>query len=197
MKLIVLSPEFDFPNEAAAVTKLLDAGLAHFHLRKKSWDLEAVNAFLEQIPTAYHHRIAVHYVQPMIERINFHGIKPKADGRVISTSIHHEGELNASIHELKYAFLGPVFTSISKDDYHPVYGKNQFEKMLNGYNGNTDIIAIGGITFDKVEQCVEMGFDGVATIGAVWGQPYEFHLEKVVSNFKKFESVCQPFSHLC
>ena len=49
MELIVISHPDSWENEAQTVTKLLEAGLERFHLRKPEWSEEAIRAQLERI----------------------------------------------------------------------------------------------------------------------------------------------------
>ena len=57
MKIIVLThPEF-LPDEAEALTCLLDKGLDRLHLRKPGCSEAQLEALIRQLPTEYYKRI--------------------------------------------------------------------------------------------------------------------------------------------
>lgn len=69
---------------------------------------------------------------------------------------------------LSYCFLSPVFDSISKQGY--AAGSFDQERLSSALArpARPPVIALGGITPDRVPQVHAMGLDGVAVIGAVW-----------------------------
>jgi len=75
-----------------------------------------------------------------------------------------------------YAFFGPIFESISK----PKYASNlDFKKELeHRKNNETSLVALGGITSDKIKTALEYGFDDVALLGTLWNS------NNPIENFK-------------
>ena len=74
----------------------------------------------------------------------------------------------------EYVFLGPVFRSISKKGYGPKISLNQIFSVLkndalNHLSKKPKVYALGGIRKKKMIRLAEVGFSGVALLGAVWG----------------------------
>ena len=99
---------------------------------------------------------------------------PTSFGRSItSRSCHDLSTLRTSLGCFDAVFFSPVFSSISKKGYGT---RAEFcEEALAGLlaartaaERRTEVIALGGITAERVARCAEFGFDGVAVLGAVW-----------------------------
>ena len=87
----------------------------------------------------------------------------KSKGFTLSTSIHDLSELNALSKAFDYTFYGPVFESISKPGYKP-----KTKEIILPNNKEIKIIAIGGVTPDKISELEKLNFDGAAFLGAIW-----------------------------
>jgi thiamine-phosphate pyrophosphorylase len=72
--------------------------------------------------------------------------------------------------------LGPVFPSLSKEGHRPAadFPWEELKGVLSGTGkrGHCRVLAIGGVTAERLGRCVELGFDGAAALGAVWGDPH-------------------------
>jgi len=176
--MIVIS-ESDFrPGEAAIVNTLFQAGLDLFHIRKYEASEKEIAEFIAQIEPEYreklvlnrHHDLGMslglkrfHYSEKdrrIWSETNWKGMDP---GLVYSTSVHSLEEFNDLPAHFSYAFLSPVFDSISKPDYKAA--KFDFSKRRNK---ETKLIGLGGIQGNNAAQAIEMGFDGIALLGAIW-----------------------------
>lgn len=83
--------------------------------------------------------------------------------RWIGRSAHNSDEAKAAIQQgADYVFLGPIWETESHPDREPL-GPEAIRAAGPGH-----VIAIGGITVDRVAQCVAAGAYGVAVISAVW-----------------------------
>jgi thiamine-phosphate pyrophosphorylase len=81
-------------------------------------------------------------------------------------------------------FLSPVFPSISKPGYHPAIDSKIIAARLSRrthHERKTAVIALGGITLANVIRCAELGFDGVAILGALW------HAAEPLAVFEQFQ----------
>lgn len=68
---------------------------------------------------------------------------------------------------LDYAFLSPIYDSISKQGYGAAaFERNQLQATLA--NCPTPIVALGGITAGRLNDLRICGFAGAAVIGSVW-----------------------------
>lgn len=195
MELIVLSDPTYFKGEASLINQLFEAGLPVFHLRKPGSDRLTYASLIAEINERYHDRIALHGFHeviidfPSIKRLHYpewlrkqickdeiHRKDPALENCIRSTSIHHLKELD-QLEGFDYTFYGPVFNSISKPGYAGVAGA---DLVLPERKNDVRIIALGGIDAGKVAQIKHIGFDGLATLGAIWNKK-----EQALDNFKK------------
>ena len=96
--------------------------------------------------------------------------------------------------KLDYIFFGPVYESISKSGYKPkvplseifsLFKSNEFQESPN----KPKIYALGGIRRKKLKRLSEVGFDGVALLGSVWGSRDPVKAFKEFVNFEVGNSV--------
>lgn len=86
----------------------------------------------------------------------------------------------------EYAFLSPVFSSISKEGYA---SKLDFSiEISKRTNHTTKLIALGGIQFENIHQAIAFGFDDVALLGAIWES------NNPLENFKKCQQTDLSYS---
>jgi hypothetical protein len=167
MKLIVISSPTPVPNEHQTINSLFEDGLEIFHIHKPGFSLEEINNFIQQIPSKYHNQIALHSGFP-----KFHSIQELQD--------------SGSWRGASYAFLSPIFDSISKRGYKSKFSqeltRNELVK-ISEISGK-QVIALGGIDEDKIEICRTLGFSGVAILGAIWNS------ENPVEKFKRIKYLC-------
>ncbi len=188
MKLILISCESGEMNEMLRLEQMFRGGLETFHLRKPDWDLDKTAEFLDRLDAQYHGQVVLHDHYELTQRYKVRGVhlnernKDKWDDYLTgplqrSASFHSPEELESMPDmNCSYVFLSPVFPSISKAGYIPRYTEDELAAGL----ASTDIpvIALGGITPEKVYRCRKMGFAGVAVLGGIWNSadPFEqFH----------------------
>lgn len=180
MKLIVLSPPENFPNEKEIIISLFENGLEIFHLHKPNFSKEEIRPgesvlwriknFIQQFPEKYQDKIFLHSDFP-----KFHSLE----------------ELENYKGKYEYTFLSPIFDSISKPGYKSKFSHELHEfsriklELIRAISGK-NIIALGGIDEDKIKICRELGFAGVAVLGAIWKS------ENPVEKFKKIQRLCHP-----
>ncbi len=83
-------------------------------------------------------------------------------------------ELNDLKDSLDYAFFGPVYHSVSKKGYSPKISLSEIfafftSGKLKMLPKVPNIYALGGIRKKKIKKLSEIGFNGVALLGSVWG----------------------------
>ena len=179
MKLIILSSAKELLDEAAQINQLFDNGLELFHLRKPEWDIDEIRELLFGINPDYLNRIVVHHSHELAIEFQLKGIHIREQGKralgeklksyvrgfrdrgfTISGSFHSREDIVNNKVKYDYVFLSPVFDSISKKDYQ---GKG-FD--VNDLTGN--IFALGGVNENNIDNADQLGYNGVAAIGAVW-----------------------------
>ena len=199
MKLLVLSPENTFADENEIIKILFDEGLEYFHVRKPSYSKEQLSAYIEKIPPEYHPKMVLHTHHELTELFEIGGIhynkrapesEVKSGNFSCSISYHSLNELRASGEKYNYVFLSPVFNSISKEGYKANQELGQLKEFLKKTTtlNFPPIIALGGINENNIETCAQMGFNGVAVLGAVWKNDSS---KAVIKKFKTLQNLCK------
>ena len=75
---------------------------------------------------------------------------------------------------MDYSFFGPVYNSISKQGYGPKVSIESIREYFSMENCSP-VFALGGIRRNKVRHLLEIGFSGVALLGAVWSRKDPVH----------------------
>lgn len=101
--------------------------------------------------------------------------------RVISTATHSIEEFNGLESCFEYAFLSPVYPSISKENYFSE--KNLLDEIKKRTNFQTKIIALGGISAANALKTIENGFDDFALLGTIWNS------KTPIENFKLCQQI--------
>ncbi len=193
MQIIVIShPEF-LPDEAQLITALFEAGLQRFHLRKPDATEEEVEALLLKIPQQYYPHIVVHNHHALALRYPLRGVHlnarhpqvPKGYQGGVSCSCHSLEEAARWKPTMDYVFLSPIFDSISKEGYHSAYTDDSLTQAAAKGIIDQKVIALGGITPQRIPYLHSKGFGGAAVLGTIWHAPTA---EAVVQSFLLFSS---------
>ena len=166
MKLIVISHPTFFPNEHRVIESLFENGLEIFHIHKPNFSEQEIQNYIQQFSEKYHSRIFLHSEFP-----KFHSLK----------------ELEECKEKYGHAFLSPIFDSISKIGYKSNFDLYELKKKVPSLlvEGQRGVIALGGIDEDKIEICRELGFEGVAVLGAIWNN------KNPLKKFLRIKEKCQ------
>lgn len=177
MKLIIITNEEIFEEEGLVLNKLFDEGLETLHLRKPLAGQVEVSSLLEQVSEKYYERIVLHDHFDLLKSCSLKGvhlnrrnsIRPSFKVASVSRSCHTIECLNESMGTYDYMFLSPIFNSISKSGYKSAFTKEQLLEAKSKNIINDKVIALGGVTLETVSLVAEYGFEGVAVLGAIWG----------------------------
>lgn len=174
MKLIaVTTPDF-WPGEAGAITALLaHGGFCRVHIRKPGADAAQIESLLEAIPGELRHRLSLHDCLELaaaglaggVHLNSRNPVPPEGFNGIISRSCHSLEEVRRHAAAADYLFLSPIFDSISKTGY-----KGAFSTAgLKSSGVITDkVIALGGVTPERIPDLEHIGFGGAAMLGAAW-----------------------------
>lgn len=202
MKLAVISPPDERPNEIATVGAMFAAGLERYDLRKPSWDIAHVAWWLEAIPARWRGSVFVHSHPDLAHGFRTGAIHLRDDGNapadpglyvprgcLTSRSCHDVAAVKASLGRYDSLLFGPVFPSISKQGHGPVsdHVLADLREVLAARvpaERRTEVLAIGGVTAQRLPRCRTLGFDGVAILGAVWSAA------DPVAAFIEFQNAC-------
>jgi len=195
--MIVITNPSAIANEISIIDSLFEEGLSLLHIRKPGFSAFEIAQFIQQIKLEYRSKLALHNHHNLAEdfginRIHFSEKERKnsfltdRNQKIFSTSTHAIEDFNALENDFDYAFLSPVFTSISKENYYPK--QNLFEALKRRTNFNTKVIALGGISDENIKKTLENGFDDVAVLGAVWNH------EHPIKQFKLCQKIVHSYS---
>ena len=92
----------------------------------------------------------------------------RSSGLSLSYSCHSLSEVELRKPKMDYVFLSPIFDSISKRGYRSKFSLSELQKA--GAEGIIDsrVVALGGITKDKLPLLQSLHFGGAAMLGAIW-----------------------------
>lgn len=195
--MIVITNPSAISKEINIIESLFEEGLSLLHIRKPDFSEMEMAQFIHQIKLEFRSKLVLHHHHELsedfgISRIHFSEKDRKNNFDYpasfskpcrYSTSTHSIEDFNALENDFDYAFLSPVFKSISKEDYYPK--ENLSEALKSRTNHHTKCIALGGIYSEKIKKTLENGFDNVALLGAIWNN------ENPVKQFK----LCQKIVH--
>jgi len=194
--MIVISNPYGIENEIKVMNALFEEGLNLLHIRKPEFAELEIAQFIHQIKLEHRNRLVLHNHHALagdfgIDRIHFSEKERKSNtdsslkfaSTYTSTSSHSIEDFNSLEYNFDYAFLSPVFKSISKENYHPE--TDLFEALKKRNNYKTKVVALGGIDFQNITKILENGFDDFALLGSIWNN------ENPVKEFK----LCQQIAH--
>lgn len=182
MIIVITRPDF-FEGEAERIAQLLQSGRADLvHIRKPQHlddpdNLESLENLLRALPPALyprlvlhdHHELAVKYGLRGVHLNRRNPVPPHGWQGAVSRSCHSIQEL-AECRRQPYAYLSlsPIFDSISKQGYHAAFTAAELEEARRQGIIDKRVMALGGVTFDKIEQVRQMGFGGAMILGDAW-----------------------------
>jgi thiamine-phosphate pyrophosphorylase len=177
MRLVIISPESADPRELPAVEGFFAAGLERYHLRKPSWSSQALADWLDALPPVWRPRVILHQHPSLAATFGLGGTHDRdvlgnaaQDG--CSRSCHDLGSLRRHLAGYPALLFGPVFPSLTKPGYGPSpdFPWQGLKSVLAERSpAHARVIAVGGVTAAGLPRCLELGFDGAAVLGAVWG----------------------------
>ncbi|AZA72311.1 thiamine phosphate synthase [Chryseobacterium indoltheticum] len=176
--IIVITPEEVVQNETEIINELFQEGLNLLHIRKPFINSEEMTDFIQKIDSKFHQKLVLHSHYDLakdfnISRFNFrevdrqNGLFQSFTDKIISTSVHDIETFNLLSEDWEYAFISPVFPSISKKGYGE--NSNILNDIKKRDHQNVQLIALGGINENNIKEVFESEVDGVALLGAIWG----------------------------
>lgn len=204
LKLVVVSPAKDVPDETTLVTKMFEYGLMTFHLRKPKYSTNQMKEYLKDIPAHFHNRIVIHSHHNLALKFDLKGIhlgrihlskkwkyffvrlRLKMRFEQTSKSRSYTKLQQAYIAEnqnFDYFLIGTVFNNITGQLYSGFY-----EEAVIAINKNTGkkLIARGGTTPQTIKKTLDYGFAGISFNSYLWDAEHPFeNFEKILETFRK------------
>lgn len=187
MKWIVITlPQF-IENEAEYIEQLFEDGIDLLHLRKPNSCIKDCERLIREIQPKWYSKIVVHDHFELSVKYQLHGIHlnqrcsqiPKRFTGSISRSCHNMQEVKENKAYYDYVFLSPIFDSISKQGYQHAFTNEELHKAAQEGVIDQKVIALGGITYEKIPQIKKWNFGGAAFLGDIWKKILSSH-DKVV-----------------
>lgn len=181
---MVITPESPEENEVEKILSLLGCGVSRVHFRHPGMSEKETMALLEQIPQKFRHAITLHDYFNLAERygcgiqINSRNNSIPNGVTTISQSCHSLDEAHRLFGIRDYVTLSPVFDSISKKGYSANCSLINDVKIADKQS-LPPLIALGGITFEKLPALKEADFAGAAMLGAIWNTNFNESLNKI------------------
>jgi len=215
VKLIVISSSStNIENEPQLITRLFEAGLPSFHLRKNKMSTKKMKEYIKQIPKHFHDRIIIHSHHNLMFSFNLRGIhltskhkrsklktlltirliQLKKPSLEVTTSFKTLGELYETKHQYDYdyVFLSPVFEN---DTSKFQSGFSEYGLKLAIEKTNWDVIARGGINIESIEKANNIGFRGVAFYSFLWSSEDPISsFQKIIDRFNELNITFRKFS---
>ncbi|WP_278745692.1 thiamine phosphate synthase [Muribaculum intestinale] len=168
---IAITPPDIRPEEAEAIAAILDAGWDFVHLRHPGASLRDMRNLIESIGPHNHRRLKLHGHFDLLCDFNLGGIHlnrrcPEAPSYFsgnISRSCHSIAEAKECARKYDYITLSPIFTSISKPGYHGAFTAEELSTIPPN-----KVVALGGITPERVADIRSLPFAGYAVLGYLW-----------------------------
>ena len=177
---VITLPEA-FAGEAECLEAMLSAGLGKLHLRRPGGTTERL---LEQLAPRWASRLVVHGDVALARKyrvLQVHGsVQMLGSGLSVSTSVHSKEELDRLPEGLEYAFISPVFDSISKPGYKRKEGLLEMGQGLLPCRP----VGLGGVCAGTIGLMLEHGWRGAAVLGWIWEEPRE-----AVSRFEQLKKI--------
>jgi thiamine-phosphate pyrophosphorylase len=206
MKLIVISSSATLENEADTITRLFEAGLETFHLRKHKLSTRKTKELIRLIPAHFHNRIVLHSHHMLARKFNLKGIhltkthkkrkvrtlfriwilRLRRPALIITTSFSSIGDLlEPHPFQYDYAFLSPIFDSLNSK-----FQGGFTEHSLRSAMGKTKmgVIARGGVDIEAIAKAEDLKFGGLAFYTSLWGSKdpvMEFN--KIIRRFEELK----------
>ena len=195
--MIVISNPTAIINETNIIHALFEEGLELFHIRKPDASEEELRFYINAIDSKYHSKLVLHQQHRLIDEFQLERLHFTEKVRqticdtyqkpvpFLSTSVHTIADFNNLAESYDYAFISPIYPSISKTDYKPT--QNLLEQTKERTNWKTKWIALGGISAENIAATLTQGFDDVALLGTIWNST------NPIQNFKRCQKIVPTY----
>lgn len=186
MKLIVVSSANKSKSEIRHIVDFFEGGMDLFHIKKKGFSKRKMEDYIKMIPKKYHSKLVLHSHYGLASKYSLRGIhisrskkNKKGLGSIrywytklfngklhISKSFHSiQGMVNDS-KKYDYVFLSPVFDNHNMSVFSAAFSEKQLRNVL--YKTKHNVVALGGVTTERVEVARRTGFYGTALHSTIW-----------------------------
>lgn len=175
--ILISEPQF-FEGEAGIINTLFADGLPCLHLRKPDATMDEIRLLMEKIEMRFHPKIMLHSHFELANDYSVRGLHFNERNKGLieqfagfsgtkSSTAHSIEALNNIPPGIDYVLFSPLFPSISKSGYRREWDFVELQKALQRTR-NVRVVALGGITHERIAEVNALGFDDYAMLGSVW-----------------------------
>ena len=176
MKIIAITSPKIIAEDAYLIRSLLKMDVFSVHLRKPEATIHECRQLLAQLTNNERAKIIIHDYPELYDEFALKGIHinknitslPNNYCGFKTRSCHSLEEIEIYKNEYDYLFLSPIFDSISKVGHQSNFTHAELLKASIKGTIDNKIIALGGITLDKIPYFKELNFGGIAMIGGIY-----------------------------
>lgn len=176
MKIIAITSPKVTDADEYIIKGLVKRGIDIVHFRKPDSGIEECRSLLLKLTSGERSKIVVHDYPSLYEEFSLLGIHvnknvtslPEGYSGLKTRSCHSFEEVEIYKDDYDYLFLSPIFNSISKQGYMSSFSNAELLQASREGIIDGKVIALGGVTFDKIPYLKELNFGGVAMIGAIY-----------------------------
>lgn len=189
--MVVITPEETISGEHLILNQMLSFfPLLRIHIRKPTYSLEEMDAFLERLNLKNYSHISVHSGTAFLHHkfgCQLHAkeidrLKNDCSFNYTSTSVHSRTEFIQLHEQYSYLFCSPIFQSISKLRYFPT---EEWDLTMLPTEIQKKAVGLGGISFEQLPQLKKKGFKNAAFLGTIWNSENPLkEMEKITRTFE-------------
>lgn len=177
MIIVITKPNF-FEGEVEQCIALLRSGCVDvIHIRKPGASERDVEQLICALPKELYSRLVLHDLHHLALKYGLRGVhlnsrnpeRLQGFSGTVSVSCHSIAELAERKREnFDYLSLSPIFDSISKVGYKAAFTPEELEDARSKGIIDSRVMALGGVTFSRINEVLKMGFGGAMILGDAW-----------------------------
>lgn len=175
MNLIAITKPYTEDNEVAFIRRVFESGFDILHLRKPDANIEYCRRLLKELTPDERKKIIIHDYPELYYEFALKGIHinknvveyPEGYQGFKTRSCHSLEEVKLCKDDFDYVFLSPIFDSISKKGYKSAFTEDELRRASQDGIIDNKVVALGGVTFDKIPFLKDLGFGGAAMMGGL------------------------------
>ena len=134
-----------------------------------------IRNLLNELSSEERNKIIIHDYHELYEEYSLRGIHinknvthlPKGYQGFKTRSCHSLEEVKLYKNDFDYVFLSPIFDSISKQGYKSAFTEEVLRTASREGIIDEKVVALGGVTFEKIPYLEELHFGGAAMMGGI------------------------------
>ncbi len=176
MKIIAITTPKITDEDTCLISNLIKTGIDIIHLRKPDSTISECRNLLAKLNAEHRSKIIIHDYPELYGEFALKGIHINKNVKTLpdgysgcrSRSCHSFEEIVRYKNEYDYLFLSPIFDSISKNGYRSGFNAEDLQRASADGIIDEKVIALGGVTLDRIAYLKKLNFGGVAMIGGIY-----------------------------